>query len=157
MIKINKKEIDLSGKELPEVKQIIGEELVKLYFKSELEVVDLGDVNLMPAVVSFALGTITSGFLKEIGKEIWSNFKKIFTNFKSKIKTPRFEFRFEYQGIEIVAEIADNADYEGLKIAFNKIEEVYNKIEELDLIDKEQNIDKLQFVLDENETWKYKS
>lgn len=155
MVKIDKKEINLKEKDLEEVKKIIEEELNELYGNINLEIIDLGNIDWLPTILSFSLGTITSGFLKEIGKEIWSKFKNIFVTSKQEESIPKLEFSFEYKGIEVIAEIESN-DLSHLKQAFDKLGEIYDKVTKLNLDN--QDISKLRFSLDlEEKRWQPKT
>ncbi|SJZ31472.1 hypothetical protein [Selenihalanaerobacter shriftii] len=154
MIKISnhKENIDLRGKNSKEISEVLNIEFKRIYSNDEFVSVDVGGINWLPAILSFALGTITSGFLKEIGKEIWSKFKGLFIDSKKKkSEIPKFEFEFEYQGIEIIAEI-ESVDPSELKAALNRLEDILNLISE-----EEENINQLELRLDlEEGTWKSK-
>jgi hypothetical protein len=142
---MEKKEIDLKGKELEEMKEVIAEEINKLYTDYKLEVVNLGNIDWLPTILSFSLGAITSGILKEIGKEIWTKIKETFIKSKKQTEIPNFEFEFEHKGLGIIAEIKGEDPAE-LRSAFNRLSEVYEKIE--DLKSENKKISELRMVLD---------
>jgi hypothetical protein len=99
-------------------------------------------IDILPTTISFILGTITSGFLKEIGKEVWNNLKKIFISEDENKRMPGFEFNFIYEGIEIIAELESDAPQE-LKKALNNLNGIINKI-----LDGEEDVGKMRFTLD---------
>ena len=57
-------------------------------------------------VITFVLGTITTGFLKAIGSQIWSNIKKVFA--KTDVDPPGVKVKFNYEGVEIEARVKSN-------------------------------------------------
>ncbi|SFL34307.1 hypothetical protein [Candidatus Frackibacter sp. WG13] len=158
MIKINKKRIDLKGKELDEIKETIDRELSIIYENYKLETIDLGGIDWLPKIISFSLGAVTSGILKEIGKEVWYKIKGLLIESKKKSHAPKFEFEFEYQGIEIIA-IVESDDPKELKQAFNNLGDMWDKIVALtESEDTDRDRDKIRLMLDlEEGGWKNKN
>jgi len=156
VIKINKKRIDLKGKKLDEIKEAIGRELSIIDENYKLETIDLGGIDWLPTIISFSLGAVTSGILKEIGKEVWYKIKGLLIESKKKSHIPKFEFEFEYQEIEIIA-IVESDDPKELKQAFNNLGDMWDKIVTL-TEGEDTNRDKIRLMLDlEEGDWKNKN
>ncbi len=94
--------------------------------------------------ISFILGTITSGFLKQIGKEIWDNFKKIFVDSsQEKEQIPGFKVLFNYNGLKIKASL-DSDNPKKIKRAFDSLNVILEQT-----VDIEDEFEEIEFVLDE--------
>ncbi len=77
-------------------------------------------------VITFILGTVSTGFLKAIGSEIWSNLKEIFVDSKGEV--PGFEFKFNYEGVEVTAKI-QSEDKEVIKRALENLNKLVAQID----------------------------
>ena len=77
-------------------------------------------------VITFMLGTVTTGFLKAIGSEIWDNVKEIFVDSKGEV--PGFEFEFNYEGVEIKKK-KKSEDREVIKKALKNLDKLVEQID----------------------------
>ncbi|GAB6098806.1 hypothetical protein JCM16358_06850 [Halanaerocella petrolearia] len=114
-----------------------AEDRLKPYF--------LNGVEWLP-IISFILGTVTSGFLKEIGSEVWKGVKKFFRCNSNKEKIPKFEISFNYQGVKVKASL-ENTNQQTLESALDRLgsslEQAINQDE----------IEEMKFIMDLNGKW----
>ncbi len=113
---------------------------------------DIGAVQFFSTAITFILGAISTGFLKQIGEEIWDNFKKIFLKNNKEKNMPSFKFEFEFNGVDIKAKLVakdpENFDFT-LKNLNNIIQEV--------LDNEDDQLQKINLEIDcDLEEWKIK-
>ncbi|GAB6137570.1 hypothetical protein [Halanaerobaculum tunisiense] len=101
------------------------------------------DIEWLP-VVSFILGTVTSGFLKSIGSEIWQGVKDFL--YSKKRDNPNLEFKFNYQGVKVVAKL-DNNDPQIIKTALSNLDDL------ITVIVNNREVKRLKLILDNTGKW----
>jgi hypothetical protein len=101
----------------------------------------------MIPTITFILGTITTGFLKEIGEEIWDNLKEIVSKGSSYNRKPNMEFNFNYEGIDIIVAVEHN-DLETLHSVLKNMDDIITGIS--------QEEEQVKFILGENGKFKRK-
>jgi deferrochelatase/peroxidase EfeB len=111
---------------------------------SQLKWID--ELSWLP-VLSFVLGTVTSGFFKGIGSDIWEKFRDIFIQPEGSKEIPNFEFKFNYQGIKVKAQVKSD-DIETIKAALNNLEDL------LDRLNDKEGLEEVEFVWSPDQKWK---
>ncbi|MGM0370113.1 MAG: hypothetical protein ACQEP9_06825 [Bacillota bacterium] len=101
----------------------------------------------MIPTITFILGTITTGFLKEIGEEIWNNLKEVVSKGSNCNQKPNMKFDFNYEGIDILVEVEHN-DLETLHSVLKNMDDIITGIS------KEE--EQVKFILGENGKFKRK-
>ena len=107
----------------------------------------MADFFIIPTI-TFILGTITTGFLKQIGEEIWSNLKKVVESNKRCGPKPNMKLDFNYAGVEFIVEVEHN-DLQTLHSVLKNLDGIIKGISK----EEEQ---KVKFVLGENGKFKRK-
>ncbi|AGB40721.1 hypothetical protein Halha_0748 [Halobacteroides halobius DSM 5150] len=114
--------------------------------KQSLETQFIEEISWLP-IISFIFGTITVGFLKAIGSQIWAGLKKYFSQAEEKKEMPSFEIQFSYKGVKIIAKFNNN-DRKKIKDALKNLDGLLKSIPH------KQNLNQITFVLDSTGDWK---
>ena len=109
---------------------------------------ELIDEAFVIPTITFILGTITTGFLKQIGEEIWENLRKVVSESNICRPKPNMKLNFNYEGIHFIVEVEHN-DLQTLHSVLKNLDEIIKGISK----DEEQ---KVKFILGENGKFKRK-
>lgn len=109
---------------------------------------ELVDEFFVIPTITFILGTITTGFLKQIGEEIWSNLKKVVSESKTRRPKPNMKLDFNYEGVQFIVEVEHN-DLQTLQGVLKNLDEIIKGIS------KEEE-ERVKFILGENGKFKRK-
>ena len=112
--------------------------------KAKPEFID--DFPMIPTI-TFILGTITTGFLKQIGEEIWKNLRKTVNQNNVYRQKPNMKLNFNYEGVKFIVEVEHN-DLETLHQVLKNLDGIITEIS------KEE--EQVKFVLGENGKFKRK-
>ena len=150
MIEKKKIEIKCQGQDSwEEISQLVARAFSRwqrsIEEKAASEMID--EFFIIPTI-TFILGTITTGFLKQIGEEIWSNLKKVVSESKICRPKPNMKLDFQYEGVQFIVEVEHN-DLQTLHSVLKNLDEIIKGISK----EKEQ---KVKFVLGENGKFKRK-
>ncbi|MBM7557905.1 hypothetical protein [Halanaerobacter jeridensis] len=113
--------------------------------KTKAELID--EFFVIPTI-TFILGTITTGFLKQIGEEIWSNLKKVVSESNICRPKPNMKLNFNYEGVQFIVEVEHN-DLQTLHRVLKNLDDIIKGISK----EEEQ---KVKFILGENGKFKRK-
>ncbi|MCK8827485.1 hypothetical protein MWH25_06975 [Natroniella acetigena] len=79
-------------------------------------------------IVKYFLGAISSGFLEELGKDLWEKFKEIFIENGEQQVVPDFKVQFNYADRSVLAEIKGE-QFAKLETAFKELESILDDLE----------------------------
>ena len=150
MIEKKKIEIKCQDKESwEEISQLVAKAFVRWQQSLEEEAQpEMIDEFIIIPTITFILGTITTGFLKQIGEEIWSNLKKVVSESKICRPKPNMKLNFSYEGVQFIVEVEHN-DLQTLHSVLKNLDEIIKGIS------KEEK-QKVKFILGENGKFKRK-
>ncbi|MFO7819093.1 MAG: hypothetical protein R6V17_02545 [Halanaerobacter sp.] len=150
MIEKKKIEIKCQGDaSWDEISKLVAQAFMRWQYsikeQTQPELVD--DFFVIPTI-TFILGTITTGFLKQIGEEIWSNLKKVVSESKIRRPKPNMKLNFSYDGVHFIVEVEHN-DLQTLQGVLKNLDEIIKGIS------KEEE-ERVKFILGENGKFKRK-
>ncbi|MCK8817991.1 hypothetical protein MWH28_11550 [Natroniella sulfidigena] len=131
-------EVKLEG-QLDDVSEVVQGGFLSLQKKSKKQFVESEQVLLI--IVKYVLGAVSSGFLEELGKELWERFKEIFIEGDEQQVVPDFKIQFDYADKSILAEIKAD-QFAKLEAAFKELEGILDNLEE--------DEDEVHFILKED-------
>ncbi|TDX45432.1 hypothetical protein C7959_14417 [Orenia marismortui] len=149
MILINKNHLNVeldSNISLGSMSSIIYSKLTEWDYKfnSSSKAQFLEEADILVTSISFILGTITTGFLKQIGEEVWYNVKNIFYNCEKEKRIPGFKFKFNYEDIDVTVEL-ESEDPEVLENVLNNLNVILKQV-----LKEEDHISEMKFRLDKD-------
>ncbi|WP_408954473.1 hypothetical protein [Natroniella sp. ANB-PHB2] len=125
--------------ELDDISEVVQGGFLSLQKSSEKQFV--GSEKALLIIVKYVLGAISSGFLEELGKDLWEKFKKVFLENSEQQVVPDFKVQFDYADRSVLAEIKGE-QFTKLKTAFKDLEDILDHLE--------TDEDELHFILKEN-------